>query len=532
MRFRLFTVSLLTATVSGWQWFARSLEDGLRFGRDGKPSSFLLSRFLFLRLLGLVYLAAFISLWVQIKGLIGSHGILPVEDFLVAVSRQLPSPERFYVVPTLCWLHPSDAFLTGLCVGGILLSCLLIVGLVPVPVLFFLWVFYLSLTIAGQDFLSFQWDILLLETGFLAIFYAPLEVWPRLREPAPVSRAVLQLLRLLLFRLMFGSGIVKLTSGDLTWRDLTALTYHYETQPLPVWTSWIMHQLPVWFHQGEVLLTFLFEIVVPLFLFGPRRSRHLACSAIMAFQLLIAATGNYGFFNSLSLVLCVPLLDDDLFPSRLRTRLTSATLTTPATAGKIVRGGLVVGAVAGVLIVNIVPLLAQRGLLDRAPRSLLRTYQLMSAFRSINTYGLFRVMTTERHEIVVEGSIDGKDWLPYEFKWKPGDPERRPAFTGLHMPRLDWQMWFAALDGYENHAWFIHFLAQLLRASPEVVDLLERNPFPDQPPRYIRAVVYDYHFTDVPTWKKTGAWWRREWLGSYLPRPLTLRGAGNRSLSK
>jgi lipase maturation factor 1 len=522
------TVSLLTASARAWQRFARSLEDGLRFGRDGKPSSFVLSRFLFLRLLGLVYLAAFVSLWVQIKRLIGSHGILPVEDFLVAVTRQLPSPERFYLKPTLCWLNPSDAFLTGLCAGGVLFSCLLIVGLAPVPVLFFLWVFYLSLTIAGQDFLSFQWDILLLETGFLAMFYAPLEVRPRLRQAASASRAVLQLLRLLLFRLVFGSGIVKLTSGDPTWRNLTALAYHYETQPLPVWTSWVMHQLPPWFHQGEVLLTFLFEIGVPLLVFGSRRCRHLACAAIAAFQLLIAATGNYGFFNFLAIVLCVPLLDDDLFPSRLRAYLTPAVLTTPSTAGKILRGGLVVGVVAGVLIVNIVPLLAQRGFLDRAPRSLLKTYQVMTAFRSINTYGLFRVMTTERHEIIVEGSNDGKDWLPYEFRWKPGDPERRPAFTGLHMPRLDWQMWFAALDGYENHAWFIHFLAQLLRGAPEVLDLLQRNPFPDRPPRYIRAVVYDYHFTDVATWKKTGAWWRRERLGLYLPRPLTLRGAGNR----
>jgi hypothetical protein len=502
------------------QWWARPA--------PVPAGSFCLARGIFLRSLGLVYLAAFLSLWVQVDGLIGSRGILPVSEYLAAVHR-VTGTERYYLVPTLCWLDAGDGFLHGLCAAGVILSVLLIVGLAPVPVLFLLWVCYLSLTVAGQQFLSYQWDALLLETGFLAIFFAPLGVWPQLSEQTP-PRVIVWLLRWLLFRLMFMSGVVKLLSGDPTWRDLTALHYHYETQPLPTWTSWYMHQLPGGLHRLAVLATFVAELLVPLLIFGPRRARHVACAGIVGLQLLIAATGNYGFFNLLTIVLCVPLLDDGVFPARWRARLAPGD--SGATAARRRSWSVwVLAPVAGAVVcLSVAPFLAN---LDLWPGWLARAYRVAASFRSVNTYGLFAVMTTQRPEIVVEGSNDGQVWRAYEFRWKPGDVHRRPAFTGLHLPRLDWQMWFAALGDFRENPWVDRFLARLLQGTPEVLALLEQNPFPDRPPRYVRALVYEYHFTNFATRRQTGAWWRRELRGHYSPvLVLPERQRGQREQAK
>jgi hypothetical protein len=505
----------------------RCLADWLReqplSGPGAETSSFFLARWLFLRLLGGVYLAAFLSLWVQIHGLIGSRGILPIGDYLADV-RAVTGPKRYLLVPTLCWLDPSDRFLDVLCGSGVALSGLLILGIAPSVVLFLLWALYLSLTVAGQEFLGYQWDGLLLETGLLAVFLAPPQLWPRLARQAPPSGLVLWLFRWLLFRVMFGSGMAKLVSGDPTWRGLTALQYHYETQPLPTWTSWYVHQLPGWFHGLSVLLTFAAELLVPLGIFGPRRLRHAACAGIVALMLLIAATGNYGFFNLLTIVLCVPLLDDGVFPARWRARLASA-----EPRGRGWPRWLVMPFATGIFALSLLPFLAGIGLLQHGPTWLMTTYRIVESFRSVNRYGLFAVMTTRRPEILVEGSNDGVTWLPYDFRWKPGDVRRPPAFAGPHMPRLDWQMWFAALEDYRENPWFLRFLDRLLKGSPEVLALLERNPFPDQPPRYLRAVVHDYHFSDAAARAETGAWWRRERRGLYCPVLTDSGEAGPRS---
>ncbi len=491
-------------STSLWNWIRSPT------AAQARPPEGFLSRWIFLRLLGLVYLAAFVSLWVQIDGLIGSRGILPVGDFLTAVERQT-GPNRFHEAPTLCWLDPGDRLLHGLCAAGTLAATLLILGVAPVPSLLGLWVCYLSLSVAGQIFLAYQWDVLLLEAGFLAIFFAPLQFWPRLaRETAP-SRTVRWLLYWLLFRLVFLSGVVKLGSGDEAWRNLTAMNFHYETQPLPTWTSWYMHQLPESFHGTSVLGTFVLELLVPLLIFGPRFCRQVACAGIVGLQVLIAATGNYGFFNLLTIALAVLLLDDAVFPQRWRARLTA---TRPRRHGS---RWLVVPLAAGVLVITSMEFLHRCGISPRWPALLQRAHAAVMPFRSLNSYGLFAVMTTQRPEIVIEGSDDGQTWLPYAFKWKPGDLKRRPMFTGLHMPRLDWQMWFAALGSYEANPWFMAFLRQLLHNRPEVVALLAHNPFPEAPPRLLRAVVYRYRFTDAATGAETGAWWRRELLGLYCP---------------
>lgn len=493
--------------------------------RPDEPASYLLSRWVFLRLIGAIYLVAIVSWWVQMDGLIGRDGILPAEQFLSTLAERSDAA-RYWQVPTLCWLDPSDAFRHWLCGVGVALSVLVIVGVAAGPCLLALWAIYLSLCAVGGVFLQYQWDILLLEAGFLAAFFAPWRLLPCLsRERAP-SMILLWLLRWLLFRLMFLSGVVKLASGDATWRALSALTYHYETQPLPTWIGWYAHQLPAWWHTVSTAIMFAVELAVPFLIFTGRLGRNVAAASFAALMLLIALTGNYCFFNLLTIALCVPLVDDD-FWERFVPRAFITRVRWAATQQRAPRGRpWVHGALATVVLaLSLSSMAAQLLGFDTLPRPAQLALQWASPFRSINSYGLFSVMTTTRPEIIVEGSDDGEVWQAYEFKWKPGELTRRPAFVAPHQPRLDWQMWFAALGDYRANPWFLNFLARLLTGAPQVLDLLAKNPFPAGPPRYVRAVLYEYHFTDLATRQTTGAWWRREAKGLYCPE-LSLRRRG------
>ena len=515
----------------------------LLWGRQLGPSSYVLSRTVFLRLLGVVYLIAFVSLWTQVEGLAGSNGIFPAGNYLEAVGQRWGRAAAWRA-PTLCWLDSSDGMLNGLCAAGTVLSLLLIGGVAPPASLFLLWAAYLSISIVVQPFLSFQWDILLLEAGFLAMFLAPARLWSRpSRERTPLACGI-WLERWLLFKLMFLSGVTKLLSGDPTWRDLTALDYHYETQPIPTATSWYVHQLPSWFQKMSVVGMFVIECGVPFLIFAPRRLRHLGAAAMIGFQVMIAATGNYCFFNLLTIVLCVLLLDDRLLRRFVPRRWTGwLDEPRPPRSGPGWAGGVVVGsavALVGVSILSFVDEMvatqrpgklpavvvgvlkaADVGLLSWGEPLLLRP---IAPFRTINGYGLFRVMTTERPEIVIEGTDDGLRWEAYEFGWKVGDPKRRPRFVAPHQPRLDWQMWFAALSPQGNSYWLEGLMRRLLEGSPEVLDLLaeDGNPFPDQPPQFVRLLYYRYEFTDFAERRQTGAWWRRQRV-AVLSQPVSLR---------
>ena len=478
-----------------------------------KPSTHKISRWLFLRLLGAAYLSAFVSLWVQVDGLIGSNGILPARDFLESAGAAL-GPERFWWLPTLCWLDSSDRFLRVLSGGGAALSLLLILGVAPVPSLVLLWAAYLSLASVGQDFLSFQWDILLVETGFLAIFLAPLKLWPRLAaEPEP-PRPVVWLCRWLLFRLMFSSGAVKLLSGDPSWWSLSALEYHYWTQPLPTWLGWYANLLPAWFQTVSCAVMFAIELGAPCLIAAPQSFRLVAFFAILFLQLLILATGNYCFFNLLTVALCFLLLDDAVWPARARAWL-GADRSQPH--GRAWPRWIIHPVAALIVVLSVIQVFDFSRLSPGSSHWLHRLRRATAPLRLVNGYGLFAVMTTTRPEIVVEGSDDGATWSEYEFRWKPGDLARAPAFVEPHQPRLDWQMWFAALGTYRQNPWFVSFVLRLLEGSKEVLDLLEKNPFADHPPRAVRAVLYRYTFTDLAERRATGRWWRRERVGLYLP---------------
>ena len=475
---------------------------------EGATSYF--SRWLFLRGLGCIYLIAFLSLWVQIHGLVGSNGILPAEQYLEAVRQQLGSV-GYYFVPTLFWLNASDACLNFLCAGGVLLSFVLIAGFVPPFALVGLWTFYLSLVTVGQVFLSFQWDVLLLEAGFLAIFFAPLQIRDTLSRASQPSTAFLWLLRWLLFRLMFASGYVKLASDEV-WRNLTALNFHYETQPLPTSLGWYAHQFPEWFQKVSVIGMFAGEMVVPFLIFAPRRLRTAGCIGLVGLQMLIILTGNYCFFNLLAIALCLLLIDDVAWKGLLTKRFMPAIRFIEQPPRRYKRICIAIVATLLLLLSGI----RFTGQLFRDAR--FPDVAWIAPFRSVNTYGLFADMTESRPEIIVEGSNDRITWETYQFRWKPGDLTATPKWVAPHQPRLDWQMWFAALQGsYQRTPWFLNFMGALLQGKPKVLQLLADNPFPDTPPRYIRATLYDYRFTDLATKRSKGTWWHREWKSIYCP---------------
>ena len=480
------------------------------WGTQTERTTFYLSRWLFLRGLGCIYLIAFLSLWVQIHGLIGSNGILPAEPYLAAVRQQIGT-EGYYLLPTLFWLNPSDACLHFLCAGGVVLSLILIAGFLPTATLTGLWMLYLSLVAIGQAFLSFQWDVLLLEAGFLAIFFAPLRIRDAFTRVSEASSAFLWLLRWLLFRLMFASGFVKLASDEV-WRNLTALNFHYETQPLPTWIGWYVHQLPEWLHKVSVIGMFAVELAVPFLIFAPRRLRTIGCIGLIGLQVLILLTGNYCFFNLLTIALCLLLIDDVTWKGLLSKRFMPRFQSVGNSPHRYRR--VCIAVVATLLFV--LSGIRFGGQLFRDTR--FPDVAWIRPFRSVNTYGLFADMTESRPEIIVEGSNDRITWETYHFRWKPGDLKAAPKWVAPHQPRLDWQMWFAALRGsYRNTPWFPHFIEALLQGKPEVLQLLVKNPFPDTPPRYLRATLYDYHFTDITTKRSEGTWWSRERKGLYCP---------------
>ena len=470
------------------------------FGTRIEPTRFDATQWLFLRALALIYAVAFGSLAFQVTGLLGEHGILPVGQFLASVART-GSALRFLALPSLLWIASDDTTLVGLCFAGVILSSMLLLtgfarGKFERLILALLFVLYLSFASAGQEFLSFQWDSLLLEAGFLAIFLGR-------------NRIVPWLFRWLVFRLYFLSGAVKLLSGDPNWRNLSAAAFHWHTQPLPTVLAWYADKLPTPFQHFATAVALGMELALPFLIFFPRRMRIFGAWGLIGMQVVILATGNYTFFNLLTIALTLFLFDDQALARFVPAQIRETLLDRSA------------GRIPAIAVALVVMVLSLSHLLEtftgRVPAVLNTALRYTAPLQIVNTYGLFAVMTTQRIEIILEGSADGETWQPYEFKYKPGDLNRAPAWVAPHQPRLDWQMWFAALSNYQANPWFASLTLRLLEGSPEVAGLLESNPFPRQPPRYIRATAYEYTFSDRETRRRTGAWWKREPRGSYLP---------------
>ena len=502
---------LLAATSEGvYRYIARHRDlfywlTRLSFGTRIEPARFAKTQWLFLRLLAVIYAIAFGSLATQITGLVGARGIAPVHDYLARLTAAF-GVLRFLALPTVFWWDSSDAALRVLAWAGVALAALLFFGKLERLVLLLLYVLYLSFNMAGQEFLSFQWDALLLESGFLAIFFG---------RSVSGTRVVAWLYRCLVFRLYFLSGYVKLGSDDPTWASFTALRYHYHTQPLPTIFAWYADKLPGWFQRGSTAGVLGIELFVPFLIFTPRRWRMAGACVLLGLQALIFLTGNYTFFNLLTMALTLFLFDDQALGWMVKREIAAR----PST--KRARMAL---ALLAVVIVSLGIARMSETIAGAVPEPLETLTRDLSPYQVVNSYGLFAVMTTTRPEIIIEGSDDGETWRPYEFRYKPGDLNRAPRWIQPFQPRLDWQMWFAALGSYASNPWFPGLMLRLLQGSPEVLGLLENNPFPGQPPRFVRAELFEYSFTDRATHARTGAWWRREPLGIYLP-PVGMKAA-------
>jgi hypothetical protein len=419
-------------------------------------------------------------------------------------------------LPSLCWIFGSGAFVKVLCIAGIGLSILVLLNVAPAFCLALMWAGYLSLVSAGQIFFDFQWDTLLLETTLIAIFVVPWTLRPHegRYDPPKLAR---YLVWWLLFRLMFMSGLVKLESGDITWRNLTALTFHYETQPLPTALAWYAHQLPLWFQKASCAAMFAIELGAPFCLVAPRRVRHWGALALIGLQVAIALTGNYAFFNLLSIGLCLACLDDQWWSDHHWGVAEAPKIGAAGTSPRKLKvlavrwfAALSVGVTFFLTFAAAVP--------GTGDSPIVRAVDdVVGPTLSFNTYGLFRVMTTERPELIFEGSDDTHDWREYGLPYKPGDLARRPRWAAPYQPRLDWQLWFAALGPPESNPWVGTLCERLLRGDPAVLGLFSHNPFPHGAPRYIRVVRYQYEFTDAAERARTGNWWRRTPIDFYIP---------------
>lgn len=468
--------------------------------------SYTISSWLFARALGVVLLIAFVSLGVQAEGLFGQRGVVPIELFVESAKR---AGHSFWDHPSALWWSGSDGAITAVWLAGAIGAVTLSVGLVPRLALAVCWFAYLSFVSLGWPFMSFQWDTLLLEASFTAFFFVPWRVLDRPganHEPHPVARWALWWL---LFRLVFRSAYVKLASGDPTWADMTALTFHYWTQPLPNPVAWYATLLPNSFQRLSCFLMFVIELGAPILIWIPRAwARRTAAASISGLMLLIALTGNYGFFNLLTVVLCIPLLDDRAFRRWLPGRAE-----TDAPRARESKWNAWPG-VAPALLIAVTAAIFFTGTFGSRPPSWLGP---LYRFGTFNNYGLFSVMTTERLEIELEGTLDGDTWTPYQFSYKPGALDRAPPWIAPHQPRLDWQMWFAALGDARRNPWLGNLMQRLLQGEPSVLRLMGSNPFEDQPPKQIRAVIYRYEPSTFAERESSGNWWKRQDRALYAP---------------
>lgn len=450
---------------------------------------------LFLRLLAVIYFTAFLSLSVQITGLAGPDGILPFGDLLTRLYQE-NGANAWWRLPNVFWISASNLALQSAAILGCAFSLLLLFGIWQRISLIALFVLYLSLYHAGQIFLNFQWDTLLLETGFLAIFL--------LGGP---NRLVIFLFHFLLFRLRFMSGLSKLGTGDPSWSGLTALKHYFETQPLPHFGAWYFHHLPDWLLRFGAGFTFFTELVVPFFIFLPRPFRLAAAAITLFIQLLIIASSNHNFINLLTILLCLFLLDD-----KITARFTPKSIQ-PSKPTRL-KGVILAG--FGILIITSSLSLFYSMSTSRALPSWLNTMTVYTRTYGIgHIYHVFPTMQVERQELQIEGSHDGVNWQPYVFRYKPQDMSKMPQFIIPHQPRLDWMIWFVPPQRPSQKYWFEQFMNRLWEGSPEVLALLDYNPFKNQRPRYLRVMAYRYRFTTPKERKASGNWWVRELLGEF-----------------
>lgn len=452
---------------------------------------------LFPRLLGFIYFFAMGALYFQIKGLLGKNGILPISRYL-ELGRLHYSPHCYWMIPSIFWIDAGDRMLIATVMMGLALSIGLILGIYPPLMILLLYVLYLSIVSTGQDFLGFGWEGFLLEVTAHA-FFLSLTVIPNLFVFLSVN--------FLLFRFHFQAGAVKLQSQDRSWRNLTAIAYHYETQPLPNTIAWYIHKFPLWFHQLSTCMMFIVELLIPFAIFGSHTLRAAVFIPFFGLQYFIWLTGNFSYLNYLTVVLCTILLSNSfLIPLGFQSLHYQGGTHWISDLFLSLCGGLLLALQIIRFIHHFFPIQLFGRILDK-----------VAPFHLANRYGIFAIMTTKRYEVMIEGSHDGLEWKEYAFKYKPSEINRRPRRISPYQPRIDWQAWFLPFTSFYSEAWFQNFLFHLLKGSPEVLSLLRVNPFPEDPPKYMRVLLYEYKFTSFREKKETGCWWKRTLVGQYSP---------------
>jgi lipase maturation factor 1 len=519
-------------------WTPRSVVRRL-FASEFGASDRLIPRWLFLRALGLIYFSAFYSLIFQIRGLIGPQGILPAAEYLPLVARSMPGPARFWYAPSLFWISSSSAMLMTVCWIGLIASVLLVSNLWPRGMLTICFICFLSFVTASSDFSSYQSDGMLLEAGFIALFFAPPGLRPGLAPGHPPSRASLFLLQWEWLRIYFESGIVKLASGDPQWRNFTAMDEYYQNGPLPTWIGWYMQHLPHWFHAGSVGATLAMELGLVWMILLPRRFRIILFFMVTFWEAGVISSANYAFLNYLVLSLGILLVDDRFalkwVPQRWRSRVAdrlaaSAPKPEPSadedkpssnplqaiirpqySAMKLALATVMLTWVFYTTAALLVWLLWPRAPLPMTP------VRMLEPSRIANQYGLFAVMTRGRYEIEFQGSNDGQNWIAYPFRYKPQALNEPPKIYAPYQPRFDWNLWFASLESWRSNAIVPNAEVRLLSNDRDALSLFAGNPFPNAPPKQVRAVLWQYWFTTMAEKRATGNWWRRQLLGLYAP---------------
>jgi hypothetical protein len=529
----------------------------IRWLFDSRPGAAdrLIPRWFFLRALGCIYFSAFFSLVFQIRGLIAPDGVLPASEYLRVVAQQLGYGRGLWVAPTVLWLASGPHMLTALCWVGMAASLLLVLNAWPRGMLAICFVCFLSFVSAAQDFSSYQSDGMLLEAGFIALFFAPPGLRPGFGSAFPASRASLFLLQWEWFRIYFESGVAKIIGGDREWRNFTAMDEYYQNGPLPTWIGWYMQHLPHWFHASTVFATLALELVLVWMLFLPRRWRLVCFFIVTPWQLGVILSANYTFLNYLVLILGFLLLDDRFLLRFLPQRWTRSRIAGTTVAGA--EGNTAVLESRESHEAMRVPeeaRLSEQSRVERWRSTLRRQFSVvklslisvvlvwifyattveliwmfsplplptapveaLEPFRVANRYGLFGIMTRGRYEIEFQGSDDGKTWVAYPFRYKPQDLSAPPGIYAPYQPRFDWNLWFASLGTWRDYPIVPQTEVRLLSNDNDVLNLFEKNPFPHQPPREVRAVIWQYWFTTMTEKRTQGLWWRRQFLGLYAP---------------
>ncbi|XP_065706521.2 lipase maturation factor 1 isoform X1 [Patagioenas fasciata] len=507
------------------------------------PGTFWLTRIVLLRSIALLYFVAFLVAYHQNKQLIGEKGLLPCKLYLQNVKKYFKGKinlDALSYAPTIIWFldwSDMDSILDCISLLGLATSAFVVItGCANMVLMAVLWVLYLSLVNVGQIWYSFGWESQLLETGFLGMFLCPLWTLSRLPPHTPPPTIVIWAFRWLIFRIMLGAGLIKIR-GDRCWRELTCMDYHYETQPVPNPIAYFMHRSPWWFHRFETLVNHFIELLVPFFLLLGRRMSIVHGLLQILFQVLLIISGNLSFLNWLTMVPSIACFDDAslgfLFSSRrgaVKERVVRMQLQEAAGEQLPPRYGCYIRKVVNISLGLLIAYLSIPVVIN-----LLSSRQVMNTsfnpLRIVNTYGAFGSITKERTEVILQAtsSLDPNDpaavWEEYDFKCKPGDLKRRPCFITPYHYRLDWLMWFAAFQTYEQNEWIIHLAGKLLAQEEQTLSLMATNPFAGrEPPRWIRGEHFKYKFSQ-PGGKHAseGRWWIRKRIGPYFP-PVNLQG--------